>query len=475
MIFRLKKSVQFNNFIQMNTLSISKKRISPKPACEICLRPEKTLLISGVKICAGCKSAYYRHSQKLLVFLLTSMSNKSDAKQQLADTNDWSSITDIIHRFLTENYKCGVHAKYTNSQNCTTIGNFKCKACKLVKISLKLRNFPSNLNNFGQDIKELIDNNKELIFDDLVERFQGCGLKDRKRGKRENLELENLKPENMNASKMVFQIPIANTLPQPNIHTSVIDYICRSLDNSDKHFIFQNQQQIEPLMFLDNTYHNVESGVPDPDIIRNQMHADVHADFNTQLKQKYNTCMEYTENITALLLKELFSDCGLPDFYFTTLLKLLGPTLTSLRALASYDFKNRFRIAPEGMISVSSTSLYAILVSMFGLDKATVILKGYLSLAETLRGYSFYLIVLLNVYLAISMCDSSELFFMWRQVKGSVVINLKSKLSQRKEMLMIGVQTITDKLNVRRQFDEILSALKTFNSDMFGVKISVLD
>ena len=104
-----------------------------------------------------------------------------------------------------------------------------------------------------------------------------------------------------------------------------------------------------------------------------------------------------------------------------------------------------------------------------------MILKGYLSLAETLRGYSFYLIVLLNVYLAISMCDSSELFFIWRQVKGSVVINLKSKLSQRKEMLMIGVQTITDKLNVRGQFDEILIAMKTFNSDMFGVTISVLD
>lgn len=455
----------------MNTLSISKKRFSPKTACEICLRPEKTLLISGVKICAGCKSAYYRHSQKLLVFLLTSMSNKSDAKQQLADTNDWSSITDIIHRFLTENYKCGIHAKYTNSQNCTTIGNFKCKPCKLVKISLKLRNFPSNFNNFGQDIKELIDDNKELIFDDLVERFQGCGLKDRKRGKSENLKLKNLpelKPENMNASEMVLQIPLANTLPKPNIHTSVIDYICRSLDNSDKHFIFKNQQQIEPLIFLDNTYH---IATQDPYIIRNQL----HADFNTQLKQKYNTCMEYTENITALLLKELFSDCGLPDIYFTTLLKLLGPTLTSLRALASYDFKNRFRIAPEGMISVSSTSLYAILVSMFGLDKATVILKGYLSLAETLRGYSFYLIVLLNVYLAISMCDSSELFFIWRQVKGSVVINLKSKLSQRKEMLMIGVQTITDKLNVRGQFDEILIAMKTFNSDMFGVTISVLD
>jgi len=86
--------------------------------------------------------------------------------------------------------------------------------------------------------------------------------------------------------------------------------------------------------------------------------------------------------------------------------------------LSSFDSKNRFRIAPEGMICVSSMNLYGKLVSMFGLDQATVVLKVCLSLGESLRNYSFYMLVLLNVYLAVSMCDSFEINF-GRRVKGS--------------------------------------------------------
>ena len=70
------------------------------------------------------------------------------------------------------------------SKNCTTIGNLKCKACKLVKVVLKLRKFPSNLDNFGWELQELINDNKERIFDDLVQRFEeGFDLETPKSGK----------------------------------------------------------------------------------------------------------------------------------------------------------------------------------------------------------------------------------------------------------------------------------------------------
>ena len=128
-----------------------------KTPCEICFRPSKTLLINGVKICAGCKSAYYRHNQKLLIFLLVNINESSDTGENLNVINEWSNITDIIHRFLTENYSCSLNENYINSANCTTVGNMKCKGCKLMKIVLKLRKFPSNLDRFGWDIQQLID------------------------------------------------------------------------------------------------------------------------------------------------------------------------------------------------------------------------------------------------------------------------------------------------------------------------------
>ena len=275
----------------MNTL----KNTQISPRCEICFRPEKTMLISGVKICAGCKSSYYRHNQKLLIFLLS---------QQLT-LMKWSNITDLIHQFLTQNHSCGYFEKYMKSKNCTTIGNLKCKACKLVKVVLKLRKFPSNLNNFGWELQELINDNKERIFDDLVQRFGG-GF-DVKTPKMEKTV------QNSKISKMV-QISRENTLPQPNIHISVINYVCQSLNNSDKHFIFRTQQKNEPLISLDNSYH---TGEHDPDTFRNQ----VYSNLNKQLKQQYNTCMDSTKQITVLLLEELFNDCGLPDIYRLVFLK----------------------------------------------------------------------------------------------------------------------------------------------------------
>ena len=141
--------------------------------------------------------------------------------------------------------------------------------------------------------------------------------------------------------------------------------------------------------------------------------------------------------------------------------------------LSSFDSKNRFRIAPEGMICVSSMNLYGKLVSMFGLDQATVVLKVCLSLGESLRNYSFYMLVLLNVYLAVSMCDSFEINF-GRRVKGSDLSGMNQRLSERKQLLMIGLQTMTDKLGVRFEFEKIYTALKNY-SDVFGVKISILD
>lgn len=147
--------------------------------------------------------------------------------------------------------------------------------------------------------------------------------------------------------------------------------------------------------------------------------------------------------------------------------------MTSLRGLTSFDSKNRIRLAPGGKISTSSTNLYAILVSMFGLDQATVVLKGLLSVGEILKNYSFYLIVLLNVYLAVSMCDSFELD-LGSQFKVFDLNDMKSKLSERKDMLMIGVQIIMGKLDVTCEFDEVLSALKTY-SNIFGIQILKLD
>ena len=123
---------------------------------------------------------------------------------------------------------------------------------------------------------------------------------------------------------------------------------------------------------------------------------------------------------------------------------------------------------PLGMICVSSMNLYGKLVSMFGLDQATVVLKVCLSLGESLRNYSFYMLVLLNVYLAVSMCDSFELD-LGSQFKVFDLNDMKSKLSERKDMLMIGVQIIMGKLDVTCEFDEVLSALKTY-SNIFGFR-----
>ena len=159
----------------MNTLSTSTQS-ELKIACEICFRPPgKTFLISGVKICAGCKSAYYRHNHKLLIFLLTHINDFESCKNQFQNVNNWSIFSDLIHRFLVENFSCVNYDTYTNSKNCTTIRNFKCKSCKQIKLMLKIRRFQGNMDNLGLDVQTLLNKNKESIFDDLVRRFSVPG------------------------------------------------------------------------------------------------------------------------------------------------------------------------------------------------------------------------------------------------------------------------------------------------------------
>ena len=438
-----------------------------KTPCEICFRPSKTLLINGVKICAGCKSAYYRHNQKLLIFLLVNINESSDTGENLNAINEWSNITDIIHRFLIENYSCSLNENYINSANCTTVGNMKCKGCKLMKIVLKLRKFPSNLDRFGWDIQQLIDVNKEIIFDDLVARF----------GSFDAAEPENVNRRCDHKSELV-KIPPNTGYTQ----TSIIDYICKSLNNSDKHFVFRNPLENEPMIFLDNSFplgdrrsldqHQNKVAFHKNTKIRNQW----HRLWSDELGEQYNTCMNSTKQITALVLKELFDGCGLPDTYFSRLVKMLSPTLTTLRLFTSLDSKNRFRMAPEGVLCVTPTNFYSIMVLMYGLDQGTVVLKGCLRLGETLRNYSFYKIVLLNVYLAVSMCDSSEVDLggLEYHLKESELRNMELRLSERKEILMIDIKMITETLGVKSEFDGVLSALRSY-SDVFGVKISMLD
>ena len=155
---------------------------------------------------------------------------------------------------------------------------------------------------------------------------------------------------------------------------------------------------------------------------------------------------------------------------------MLSPTLTTLRMFTSLDSKNRFRMAPEGVLCVTPTNLYSIMVLMYGLDHGTVVLKECLRLGEALRHYSFYKIVLLNVYLAVSTCDSSEVDLggLEYHLKESELRNMESKLSERKEILMIDIKMITETLGVKSEFDGVLSALRSY-SDVIGVKISMQD
>ena len=69
----------------------------------------------------------------------------------------------------------------------------KCKGCKLIKIVLKLKKFPSNLENIGWIIKELINDNKDKIFDDLIQRFGAGASLHRKSRACQDLILPNFK------------------------------------------------------------------------------------------------------------------------------------------------------------------------------------------------------------------------------------------------------------------------------------------
>ena len=94
------------------------------------------------------------------------------------------------------------------------------------------------------------------------------------------------------------------------------------------------------------------------------------------------TTMNSTTQIIELILAELFANCELPDAYFTELIAIMGPTLTTLRLLMSMDSKQRFRMVPEGTVGLPATNLYSLLVKLLGLDEATVVLKWTLSLGE---------------------------------------------------------------------------------------------
>lgn len=100
---------------------------------------------------------------------------------------------------------------------------------------------------------------------------------------------------------------------------------------------------------------------------------------------------------------------------------------------------------------------------------ATVVLKVFLTFGESLRNYSFYMLVLLNVYLAVSMCGSFEIDY-GKQLNRYDLSKLNNRLSERKEMLMVGLQTMIEKFGVRLEFEEIFAALEIY-SDVFGLKL----
>lgn len=331
-----------------------------------------------------------------------------------------------------------------------------------MKIILEMRKFQGNLKHLGWNVQTLVNVNKKRIFDDLVQRFRVPATKS------ENFDVIEAVVNTEAVCTAIVPISPANTLPPPNIQISLIDYICKSLTNSDKKFVFRHQQKNEPLISIDHSINDGKSR--DPWLIRKK----IHSQFDETLNQRFNTSMELTKQITVMLLEELFDDCGLPEIYFTTLVKFLGPTLTSLRMLSSLDSKNRFRVAPEGMISVSPTNLYGSMVLRFGLDHATAVLKVFLSLGKSLKKYSFYKLVLLNIYLAVSMCFIDFQMEPEKQITGSNLRKINFRLSERKDRLMIGVQTMVEKLGVRVEFEEICTALRTY-SDVFGVKMSMLD
>ena len=112
--------------------------------------------------------------------------------------------------------------------------------------------------------------------------------------------------------------------------------------------------------------------------------------FDESYKQQYMTTMNSTTQIIELILAELFANCELPDAYFSELITIMGPTLTTLRLLMSMDSKQRFRMVPEGTVGLPATNLYSLLVKLLGLDEATVVLKWTLSLGERFNQYSFY-------------------------------------------------------------------------------------
>lgn len=240
-------------------------------------------------MCAGCKSAYYRYNHKLLLYLISSWGTKKKVEgvqQQVRSVQSWHEVSEKIFGFLRDNYLCNQFKNFSYVQNCTTLGNIKCKGCKLVKIVLKLKKFPSNLENIGWVIKELINDNKDKIFDDLVQRFGGkvyvkTPALERIKPK---IEVQSVCEEIVVNPKKEFQFTVLpcqpktevqtvdkginvtsinefslmkpnNTLPHPNIQIQVIDYICQCLNNnSDKHFTFQNSKIGDPMICLDDSY-----------------------------------------------------------------------------------------------------------------------------------------------------------------------------------------------------------------------------
>ena len=108
-----------------------------------------------------------------MIFILVNINDSKACETKEPINNNRATITDLVYKFLTENYSCDIFDRYVDLKNCTTIGNFKCRACKLVKIMLKLRKFPSNLTCLGVEIQELMTSNETQIFENIVLRFRG--------------------------------------------------------------------------------------------------------------------------------------------------------------------------------------------------------------------------------------------------------------------------------------------------------------
>ena len=80
-----------------------------------------------------------------------------------------------------------------------------------------------------------------------------------------------------------------------------------------------------------------------------------------------------------------------------------------MRLISSLDSTNQFRLAPEGKIAIDPAGFYTYLVSALGIEQGTKAYNSIMSLGAQIRNYSFYQIVLLNVYMAVELSKTLEI------------------------------------------------------------------